>query len=112
MDIVRVPGEGAELLAGRHLPQLERAVVTGGQRGTAVRRKRDRVDRIRMPFEGAKRLIADTRYCRLLRPRRERPSGRGAGEERYEFATLQLIGLHLSIPASRIGLARYRIGED
>jgi hypothetical protein len=60
-----------------------------------------------MPCEGAKRLVADNRHRRLLGPRRERPSGPGAGEERYEFAPLQLIGLHLSIPASQIELARY-----
>src|ERR1700741_2623817 len=48
-----------------------------------------------MPLEGAKRFVA---VNRLLRHRGERPSGRRAGEERYEFAPPKTIRLHVRMP--------------
>src|SRR6516162_8911188 len=48
--------------------------------------------------------------ARLLRPRRERPSGGRAAEQRNELATFQLIELH-SVPSQGL-IAGYRIGED
>jgi len=46
---------------------------------------------------------SDQRHRRLLRPPRERPRGRGAAEQRDEFAPFYLIELH-SVPSARAGL--------
>jgi len=53
----------------------------------------------------------DHRHRRLLRPRRDWPSGCHAAEQCDELAAFQLIELH-SVPTSQGGIAGYRIGED
>jgi hypothetical protein len=50
-------------------------------------------------------------YYILLRPRRERPRGRSAADERDEVAPSQLIELH-SILSSQGRFAGYRMGRD
>ncbi len=58
---------------------------------------------------GAK--ISDDRHRRLLRPRRGRPSGCRATEQRDEIAAFYLIELH-SVPVSQGRIAGYQIGAD